>query len=98
MRISILILSTLAATTTAMFFNFAVPATGSRGYAGTIGCAPVSKSKPEQMGNTSNVVPMQWFVDKNMSDNDLSSDHGSLKTAKAVEQVVPAPRLLPELK
>ncbi len=42
--------------------------------------------------------PMPWFVYKNMSDEDLKSIFAYLKTVKPVENVVPIPRQLAELK
>ncbi|MGB8195065.1 MAG: hypothetical protein WCF67_24230 [Chitinophagaceae bacterium] len=90
MRISILFLSTLTATTVAMLLSFTSPVTGSKSYTGTIGCAPVSKSKPAPMEKSQVVVPAQWFVDKNMSDNDLTSNPEYLKSASPSENDVPA--------
>lgn len=42
--------------------------------------------------------PMPWFVYKNMTDEDLKSIFSYLKTIKPVENVVPGPRSLAEVK
>jgi hypothetical protein len=42
--------------------------------------------------------PMPWFAYKNMRDDDLKSIFAYLKTVKPVENVVPIPRQLAELK
>jgi Cytochrome c len=42
--------------------------------------------------------PMPWFVYKNMTDEDLKSIFAFLKTTKQVENLVPAPKQLAELK
>ncbi len=42
--------------------------------------------------------PMPWFAYKNMNDEDLKSIFAYLKTVKPVENVVPIPRQLAELK
>jgi hypothetical protein len=42
--------------------------------------------------------PMPWFIYKNMNDEDLKSIFAYLKTTKPVQNVVPAPRQLADLK
>lgn len=42
--------------------------------------------------------PMPWFVYKNLTDEDLKSIFAYLKTTKPVENVVPGPKTLAELK
>ena len=42
--------------------------------------------------------PMPWFVYKNMTDEDLKSIFAYLKTVPPVENVVPAPRQLADIK
>lgn len=97
MRISILVLTTLAAATTAMFLSFTVPSAGRQGYTGSIACAPELKVQPVQ--NTgSGMEPMQWFVDKNMSDNELTSNPGNFSTSGSPEVPRNDQRSLPELK
>jgi hypothetical protein len=57
------------------------------------------KGKYKGLENSRDLLPpMPWFVYKNMTDEDLKSIFAYLKTTKPVENVVPAPRSLSELK
>ena len=38
------------------------------------------------------LLPMPWFVYKNLTDDDLKSIYAFLQTTKPVKNVVPAPR------
>lgn len=49
-------------------------------------------------GSRDLLPPMPWFVYKNLNDEDLKSIYYYLKTTKPVENVVPAPKQLAELK
>jgi hypothetical protein len=42
--------------------------------------------------------PMPWFIYKNMNDEDLKSIFAFLKTTKPVENIVPVPRQIAEIK
>lgn len=49
-------------------------------------------------GSRDLLPPMPWFVYKNMTDEDLKSIYAYLKTVPAVENVVPAPKQLGDIK
>jgi hypothetical protein len=49
-------------------------------------------------GSRDLLPPMPWFVYKNMTDEDLKSIYAYLKTVPAVENVVPAPKQLADIK
>lgn len=49
-------------------------------------------------GSRDLLPPMPWFVYKNMTDEDIKSIYAYLKTVPAVENVVPAPKQLSDLK
>lgn len=49
-------------------------------------------------GSRDLLPPMPWFAYKNMNDDDLRSIYYYLKTTKPVENVVPAPKMLADLK
>jgi mono/diheme cytochrome c family protein len=49
-------------------------------------------------GSRDLLPPMPWFVYKNMTDEDLKSIYAYLKTVPAVENVVPAPKQLADVK
>ncbi len=48
--------------------------------------------------NRNLLPPMPWFVYKNMTDEDLKSIFAYLKSTKSVENIVPAPKTLADLK
>jgi hypothetical protein len=59
----------------------------------------IRKGKYKGLENSRPLLPpMPWFSYKNMSDEDLKSIFAYLKTVKPVENVVPVPRQLAELK
>lgn len=59
----------------------------------------IRKGKYKGLENSRPLLPpMPWFNYKNMSDEDLTSIFAYLKTVKPVENVVPIPRQLADLK
>jgi hypothetical protein len=57
------------------------------------------EGKFKGMDNTRPLLPpMPWFAYKNMTDDDLKSIYAFLKTVKPVENVVPAPRQIADIK
>ena len=59
----------------------------------------IRKGKLKGLENGRDLLPpMPWFMYKNLSDEDLKSIYAYLKTTKPVENVVPAPKTLAELK
>ena len=59
----------------------------------------IRKGKYKGLENSRPLLPpMPWFSYKNMSDEDLKSIFAYLKTVKPVENVVPIPRQLADLK
>ncbi len=49
-------------------------------------------------GSRDLLPPMPWFVYRNMTDEDLKSIYAYLKTVPAVENVVPAPKQIADIK
>jgi len=49
-------------------------------------------------GSRDLLPPMPWFVYKNLSDDDIRSIFAFLKSTKPVENIVPLPKLLADLK
>jgi cytochrome c553 len=49
-------------------------------------------------GSRDLLPPMPWFVYKNLNDHDIRSIFAYLKSTKPVENIVPAPKLLADLK
>ncbi len=49
-------------------------------------------------GSRDLLPPMPWFVYKNMTDEDLKAIYAYLKTVPAVENVVPAPKQVADIK
>lgn len=49
-------------------------------------------------GSRDLLPPMPWFVYKNLNDDDIRSIFAFLKSTKPVENIVPAPKLLADLK
>jgi cytochrome c553 len=59
----------------------------------------IRKGKLKGLENGRDLLPpMPWFVYKNLNDEDLKSIFAYLKTTKPVENVVPGPKTLAELK
>lgn len=59
----------------------------------------IRKGKYKGLENSRPLLPpMPWFVYKNMNDEDLTSIFAYLKTVRPVENVVPIPRQLADLK